>query len=95
MPVSFRQGMHILVSGRVQGVGYRAWTERTAQNLGVLGWVRNLPDGAVEIRCEGEVPVLRRFVEFLKEGPPLAVVSDVIVSEEPSGERYSDFSVRR
>lgn len=67
----------ILVSGRVQAVSYRDWTVRTAQRLGLRGWVRNLNDGRVEILADGEDEALATLVEACREGPPLARVEHV------------------
>jgi len=93
--VAGRRNLHIIVGGRVQGVGYRAWAERTAREIGLVGWVRNLPDGSVEIRAEGDGGALELFVEKLWRGPSLAEVENVVFSEEPPREELSDFSVRR
>lgn len=95
MSVAGRRSFHIVVSGHVQGVGYRVWTERTARELGLVGWVRNLADGSVEIRTEGDGGVLNRFVEKLWQGPSLAQVESVVTSEEPPRDAFSDFSIRR
>jgi acylphosphatase len=70
---------HILVSGRVQGVGFRYFTAARARALGVAGSVRNLPDGRVEIRAEGERSALEALVATVKTGPPGARVRDVHV----------------
>ena len=67
----------IYVSGRVQGVSYRDWTVRTGKRLGLVGWVRNLRDGRVEILVDGEDERIGEFVEACREGPPLARVEDV------------------
>jgi acylphosphatase len=67
----------ILVSGMVQGVCYRAFTQEVAQGLGLSGWVRNLPDGRVQVEVEGTRTRMEQFVERLREGPPRAHVRDV------------------
>lgn len=66
-----------LVHGRVQGVGYRYFVLRTARELGLAGWARNLPDGSVEVVAEGSEAALESLEESLREGPSLARVSDV------------------
>ena len=77
---------HIAVRGRVQGVFFRDWTIATARDGGVAGWVRNRPDGSVEIVAEGEAAVLDRFVEACRRGPPTARVEAVDVAEvAPTG----------
>lgn len=78
---------HIFVSGRVQGVFFRANTVGTADRLGIKGWVRNLRDGRVEIVAEGDEEKLKEFVNWLKKGPILAKVVDIVIEEEtPTGE---------
>jgi acylphosphatase len=67
----------IMVSGRVQAVSYRDWTVRTAQRLGLRGWVRNLNDGRVEILADGEDEALSALVDACREGPPQARVDHV------------------
>ncbi len=86
--------VRIIVKGRVQGVGYRFFTRRTALELGVKGYVRNLPDGTVEVVAEGEPEVLEKFIEKLREGPPLAIVEDMEIREIPADETFDDFEVR-
>lgn len=84
---------HVVVSGRVQGVHYRAACEHQARTADVSGWVRNRPDGSVEAVLEGEDAAVARVVAWCHDGPPHARVSDVVVSEEePVGE--TGFEVR-
>jgi acylphosphatase len=66
-----------IVNGRVQGVGFRYFALREAEALGVVGFVRNLPDGSVEVVGEGDDPVLGRFEERLREGPGFGRVSGI------------------
>ncbi len=65
------------IRGRVQGVWYRAWTERTARRLGLSGWVRNRADGSVEAVFCGAPETVTRMLELLHEGPPAARVDSV------------------
>ena len=82
-----------MVSGRVQGVGFRYYTRDAAIREGVTGWVRNRPDGCVEAYIEGENDAVTRVERAIRRGPPGASVEDVQVdTEEPSG-AYSDFSI--
>ena len=75
-----------VVTGRVQGVSFRWYTRAEARRLGVAGWVRNLPDGGVEVYAEGDPDAVEALVRYLHEGPPLAVVVDVDVRRvEPVG----------
>ena len=69
--------VHLWVSGRVQGVFFRQSTETLARELGLVGWVRNLPDGRVEAIAEGEAEALDRFLAFCHHGPPAAKVDHV------------------
>ena len=68
----------VLVSGRVQQVGYRDFMVREAKRLGVTGWVRNLTDGRVEMMAGGDQPALDAFLAVCREGPRMARVEDVV-----------------
>ncbi|AFZ59688.1 acylphosphatase [Anabaena cylindrica FACHB-243] len=79
---------HVLITGRVQGVGYRYATLDTASQLGLTGWVRNLPDNQVEAVFEGVGEVVEEMVRWCHIGPPAAVVKNVVVEyEQPEGLR--------
>ncbi|MEO1174896.1 MAG: acylphosphatase [Myxococcota bacterium] len=85
----------ILITGNVQGVFYRASTLEKAQGLGLVGWVTNLPDGAVEVVAEGPRYALEQLVEWCREGPPTAEVEDVRARySSPLGE-FRTFSIKR
>lgn len=89
-----RARAHVHVTGRVQGVGFRATTSRHANQRGADGWVRNLDDGRVEAVFEGPPDVVEAMVEFCHEGSRAARVDDVTVErEQPAG--LSGFDVRR
>lgn len=78
----------MLVSGRVQGVFFRAHTQRKARDLDLSGWVRNLFDGRVELVAEGEEEKIATFLEWVKVGPPLAQVENVEITwSTPQGEQ--------
>jgi acylphosphatase len=81
------------VSGRVQGVFYRASTERQAQRLGVTGWVRNLPDSRVEVLACGDEEQLDALLSWLWQGPANARVSDVC-SDAVETQNWAGFNVR-
>ncbi len=72
--------MVALVKGRVQGVGYRAFAQKKALELGLSGYAENLPDGRVEVVAEGPREVLELFLHHLRQGPRLARVEGVEVS---------------
>jgi acylphosphatase len=81
---------HIWISGKVQGVFYRDNTQRWASSLGLSGWVKNLPDGRVEVLVEGEKDSIESLERKLKEGPPLSRVDDVQTEwEEYRGEFFN------
>lgn len=69
--------VHVYISGLVQGVGYRYATTRAAANLGLAGWVRNLPDGRVEAEFQGPEPILQKMLVWCRQGPILAKVREV------------------
>ena len=89
-----RQAVHVLVSGIVQGVGYRYWTDRTARELHLTGWVRNLDDGRVEIYAEGTDEQLRELEARLWRGPRATEVSRVDVRAVPTA-NMDAFEIRR
>jgi acylphosphatase len=82
------------VSGRVQGVGFRYAALQEARRLGVAGWVRNLPDGQVEVLAQAEAVVLERFHDWLRQGPPAARVLEVKRFPESSLPPGADFDIR-
>ncbi len=81
------------VHGVVQGVGYRYFALRVARRIGVRGYVRNLPDGRVEVYAEGTPEQLDRLRAYLQEGPPAAVVQGVEEVEVPPSGRWASFEV--
>ena len=85
--------VRILVSGKVQGVGFRWWVSQNARDSGLVGTVKNLKNGMVEIIAEGKKEKLLKLVNEVREGSPLSEVEDVDVSwQEFSGE-YSGFEI--
>jgi acylphosphatase len=89
-----RVARRYLVSGRVQGVGFRFFTEAVAAREGLHGWVRNRSDGRVEAAAEGEADAIERFERALRHGPPGARVEEVEVDEDVPGGPASGFSIR-
>ena len=88
-----RVGRRFIVTGRVQGVGFRYFTHDAAVREGVTGWVANTPDGRVEAYVEGESEAVTRVERAIRQGPPGARVETVQVdAEEPSG-AYSRFDI--
>ncbi|HPD17677.1 MAG TPA: acylphosphatase [Planctomycetota bacterium] len=86
--------VHVFVTGRVQGVGFRAWTEREARMLKLAGWVKNLPDGRVEAVIEGPPEAVAALVEKLKAGPRAAKVENLDVKDEPAEGGFEGFETR-
>lgn len=83
----------VVVSGRVQGVGFRRFVQRSAQQVGVSGWVRNLADGSVECHAEGDPVAVEQFLQDVRRGPSLARVDSCQVrATAPIG--GSGFTIR-
>ena len=87
-------GLHIVVRGVVQGVGFRYFVLRHAQTLNLAGWVRNLYNGNVEIEAEGDRSLLETFISELKVGPGAAHVTDLTLDWQPYAEKYKTFEIR-
>lgn len=83
--------VHVVVRGRVQGVFFRASTQREARRLGLTGWVKNRPDGAVEMLAEGEETALRQLCMWAERGPTAARVEDVQVRWRSYSGEFPDF----
>ena len=88
------QRVHLRIAGRVQGVGFRYSAGAEARRLGVRGWVRNTPDGAVELLAEGDEPSLRQLVSWCHAGPPGALVTDVEQDWLAATGEFTDFRIR-
>jgi acylphosphatase len=86
--------VHVTITGRVQGVAFRAKTRSEANRNNVSGWVRNLPDGGVEAVFEGKPEDVEHVVRWCRVGPSLAVVEHVEVLEEPYSGTFKEFSIR-
>lgn len=86
---------HGYISGRVQGVFFRASTRDKAQELGVVGWVKNLADGRVEFVAEGEQDAVESLVKWARQGPERARVEDMDVDFHQEDEGYDDFRIIR
>lgn len=78
------RAVRLRISGRVQGVWFRAWTAKTARSLGLSGWVRNRRDGSVEALISGDDEAVSRMIEACRRGPPSAVVESL--EEQPADE---------
>jgi acylphosphatase len=89
-----RVSRHYRIYGRVQGVGFRFFTEHAALREGMSGYVRNVADGTVEVQVEGEREAVERFEIALHQGPPGARVERVEITEMPPEGRHRGFMVR-
>ncbi len=86
--------VNALVNGKVQGVGFRAFTVYHAKQKGIAGWVRNRQDGKVEVEAEGPKPVLEAFLKVLEQGPPLSRVTQIIVDWKDTNRQTQGFTIR-
>lgn len=89
-----RVARHYVVGGRVQGVGFRWFTEAAAAREGLQGWVSNRTDGCVEIAVEGDAEAVARFERDIRHGPSGARVDEVQVNETTPGDRDSGFTIK-
>ena len=85
---------HLLISGIVQGVGYRYHTRRQAQGLGLVGWVCNLDDGRVEAVLQGTREQVESMIKWCYRGPSEARVADIAVTYEDAADEFPDFGIR-
>jgi acylphosphatase len=85
--------VHLIITGRVQGVFFRHNTNKEANRLGLTGWVRNLPTGEVEAVAEGEKAVIEEFISWCRHGPSMARVDDVTITWETHTGEFSGFTV--
>ncbi len=85
--------VHTVITGRVQGVGFRYFVIRNAKQLGLVGWVRNRTDGAVEIVAEGDKQDLQGLVSKLKIGPPTAWIENISIQWQPPLGHFADFAI--
>lgn len=89
-----RTTKRVLISGRVQGVFFRASTRQKAEQIGINGWVKNTSDGKVEAVFEGDEQKVNKMINWCRQGPDLANVEDVKVEDKDSSEGYSGFSIK-
>ena len=87
--------LEAVVSGRVQGVSFRYYTQRKAMEFGVVGWVRNESNGTVRLVAEGPEESLQPLLEFIKQGPPYAQVSKCEFSWEEARGEFERFRITR
>lgn len=84
----------ITIKGRVQGVGFRQFVKHKAQDFDIKGWVKNMPDGSVFVKAEGDEKDMEPFVEYLKRGPSMGRVDKLSRDKFESENGFSDFQIR-
>ncbi|PRX29791.1 acylphosphatase [Orenia metallireducens] len=85
---------HLYISGHVQGVGFRWYTNQQANNLGITGWVKNLNDGRVEAVLVGDKLKVNKMIDLIKQGSPLSEVEDLEIIDEEFQDEFSKFKVK-
>ena len=85
---------HMIVQGLVQGVGFRYFVQRKATAIGIVGYVRNQPGGAVEVLAEGPRSLVEALIKDIKVGPPMSSVRDLHVDWRPASGQYTTFAFR-
>lgn len=86
--------VHLIIKGRVQGVFYREFTMRTARKLGLIGFVRNLPDETVEVVAEGDEEDLKKLIAECRKGPLMAHVKDIKIEYGKAEKEFDNFYIR-
>jgi len=89
-----KTNVHVMISGRVQGVWFRSDTKQKAEQLGITGWVRNTADGNVEAILEGEEALVKKMIEWCHQGPPSAQVEHVEVKNQDPTNGFEGFSIK-
>jgi len=90
-----KRRVHVFISGRVQGVFFRASAKKKARGLGITGWIKNLPGGRVEAVLEGDSESVEKIVDWAKKGPPAAKVQDIEVEEKEYRAQFDSFKIVR
>ncbi|WP_053361576.1 acylphosphatase [Bacillus sp. FJAT-27251] len=86
--------LQIVVTGKVQGVGYRYYAQMMAVQHGITGWVRNRPDGSVEMLTSGTKENLDLFLKEIRSGSPFSSVDEMRIEEKQHKERYNSFTIK-
>jgi acylphosphatase len=86
---------HLIITGSVQGIGYRQFVKQNARKLGLTGWVKNLANGSVEAVVQGNKEVINQLISLCRKGPFLSEVKDVQISWDDTDTMFSDFVVLR
>ena len=88
------KSVYLVIGGRGQGVGFRYFANYKAEELHITGWVKNTPDGKVEMEAEGEPQKLETFIDWMKIGPTRAVIRTFSVSEITLPRNFTNFAIR-
>ena len=88
------KSVFIRVGGRVQGVGFRYFVQHKAEELQIYGWVRNSPEGTVELEAEGEPEKMAKFIGWIKIGPARAIIQTFSISEISPSRNFTYFTIR-
>ncbi len=89
-----KTNVHVIISGRVQGVWFRSDTKQKAEQLGITGWVKNTIDGDVEAIFEGEEDIVKEMIDWCHRGPPSAQVEHVEVKNQDPTNGFEGFSIK-
>ena len=89
-----KTNVNVIISGRVQGVWFRASTKQKAEQLGLTGWVRNTLDGNVEAIFEGEEDLVKKMIEWCRHGPPSAQVENVEIKNQDPTNGFDNFFIK-
>ena len=93
MAIERKPSVYIIIKGKVQGVSFRYFTLKQAQELNIVGWVRNIPNGTVEAVAQGDKINLELFIKKLKQGSSFSRVDDVILNWEHEEKDYENFAI--
>jgi acylphosphatase len=93
LSINMRIARRFLIGGRVQGVGFRYFAQDLALRENATGWVRNLPDGRVEVLVEGEIEAIDRIERALRSGPRGARIDHVVVDDDEASGAYTAFTI--
>ena len=93
MSIERKPSVYIIIKGKVQGVSFRYFTLKQAQELNIVGWVRNIPNGTVEAVAQGDKINLELFIKKLEQGSSLSRVDDVILNWEHQKKDYENFAI--
>ena len=94
MKPTMKKRVHVYYSGRVQGVGFRMTAEDAARQFGVVGWIKNLRDGRVELVAEADEATLERFLQTLRAGPMKNFIAQVDATWSHASETFAEFEIR-